>query len=93
MDVIAEINRIDRITAVVSLHQVEYARRYCPRTIALRDGVVVFDGPSLALTNDFLRELYGTSSEELILPEPQAPARELHPTQDLSAAMRALASA
>ena len=92
MDVIAEINRVDRITAVVSLHQVEYARRYCPRTIALRDGVVVFDGPSLALTNDFLRELYGTSSEELILPEPQAPARELHPTQDLSAALRALAS-
>lgn len=93
MDVIAEINRDDKITAVVSLHQVEYARRYCPRTIALRDGSVVFDGPSLALTNDFLRQLYGTSSDELILPEPAAPARDLNPTKDISADLRALATA
>lgn len=93
MDVIADINRTDRITAVVSLHQVEYARRYCPRTIALRDGVVVFDGPSLALTNTFLRELYGTSSEELILPDAAEAPRALRPTQDLTAALRALASA
>lgn len=95
MDLIATINRTDGITAVVSLHQVEYARRYCARTIAMRDGVVVFDGPSLALTNDFLRELYGTSSEELILPEAPAaePARDLKPTRDIAAELRALSSA
>jgi len=69
MDVIAEINRTDGITAVVSLHQVEYARRYCPRTIALRGGEVVYDGPSHALTNAFLTELYGADSEELVLPD------------------------
>lgn len=69
MEVLSAINRDNDITCVVSLHQVEYARRYCPRTIALRDGRVVFDGPSTALTNDFLRELYGADSEELILPD------------------------
>ena len=74
MEVLAAINRENGITCVVSLHQVEYARRYCPRAIALRDGRVVFDGPSAALTNDFLTALYGADSEELILPEP-VPAR------------------
>jgi phosphonate transport system ATP-binding protein len=69
METLSDINRRDGITIVVSLHQVEYARRYCPRTIALRDGVIAYDGPSTALTTDFLRELYGDASEELILPD------------------------
>jgi phosphonate transport system ATP-binding protein len=69
METLCEINRADGITVVVSLHQVEYARRYCPRTIALRDGVIAYDGPSTALTPAFLRDLYGEASEELILPD------------------------
>ncbi len=69
MEALSDINRRDGITIVVSLHQVEYARRYCPRTIALRDGTIAYDGPSTALTNDFLRSLYGEASEELILPD------------------------
>ena len=69
MEMLVEINRQDGITVVVSLHQVEYARRYCRRTIALRDGVVAYDGPSSALTPAFLRDLYGEASEELILPD------------------------
>jgi phosphonate transport system ATP-binding protein len=68
MDILADLNRSDGITVLVSLHQVEYALRYCPRTIALRDGKVVYDGPSSALMPDFLAELYGAESEELFLP-------------------------
>jgi phosphonate transport system ATP-binding protein len=78
MEVLASVNR-DGITCVVSLHQVEYARRYCPRTVALRDGRVVFDGPSSELTNEMLVELYGASSEELILPD--APAQPAKPNR------------
>lgn len=69
METLCEMNRQDGITVMVSLHQVEYARRYCPRTIALREGVVAYDGPSTALTPAFLRDLYGEASEELILPD------------------------
>ncbi|GGB06457.1 phosphonates import ATP-binding protein PhnC 2 [Brucella endophytica] len=69
MDVLADINAKDGITVLVSLHQVEYARRYCPRAIAMRDGAIVYDGPSSALTNDFLARLYGSASEELVLPD------------------------
>lgn len=69
MENMARINREDGITVVVSLHQVAYAMRYCPRTIALRAGEVVYDGPSDALTPSFLRELYGADSEELVMDE------------------------
>lgn len=68
MDILAELNRQDGITVLVSLHQVEYALSYCRRTIALREGRVVYDGPSSALTPDFLSDLYGAESEELFLP-------------------------
>ena len=68
MDILADLNKSDGITILVSLHQVEYALGYCPRTIALRDGEVVYDGASDALTPAFLGELYGAESEELFLP-------------------------
>lgn len=86
MENLARVNREDGITVLVSLHQVDFATRYCPRTIALRDGQIVYDGPSEALTHDFLRELYGAAGEELILPGPiagdirQVPAQQFaHP--------------
>lgn len=68
MDILGDLNRRDGITVLVSLHQVEYALNYCRRTIALRAGKVVYDGPSTALTPGFLGELYGAESEELFLP-------------------------
>jgi phosphonate transport system ATP-binding protein len=75
MESLAELNRADRVTVLVSLHQVQFAMRYCPRTIALRDGKVVFDGASAALTPEKLGELYGAEAEELLLGEAVAPAR------------------
>jgi len=68
MDLIADMNRRDGLTVFVSLHQVEYALKYCPRTIALKAGKVAYDGPSSALTAAFLNQLYGAESEELFLP-------------------------
>jgi phosphonate transport system ATP-binding protein len=66
MDILAKINRDHGITVLVSLHQVQFARRYCPRTIALRMGEVIYDGPSADLTPQHLRTLYGASVEELL---------------------------
>ena len=66
MDILARINKEHGITVLVSLHQVQFARRYCPRTIALRLGEVVYDGASADLTPQHLRSLYGASVEELL---------------------------
>ncbi|WP_207462026.1 phosphonate ABC transporter ATP-binding protein [Azospirillum sp. SYSU D00513] len=65
MEILARINAEDRTTVVVSLHQVDFAVRYCPRTVALRDGSVVYDGPSAGLTPQLLRHLYGATADEL----------------------------
>ncbi len=68
MDILADLNKRDGITVLVSLHQVEYAIEYCPRAIALRAGEIVFDGPSTALTREFLSKLYGDESDALFVP-------------------------
>ncbi len=70
MEILARINREDRSTVIVSLHQVEIAMKYCPRVIALKQGEVVYDGPSSALTAPLLRELYGVQADELLAPAP-----------------------
>jgi phosphonate transport system ATP-binding protein len=68
MDILAEMNQRDGITILVSLHQVEYALKYCPRTIALKAGTVAYDGPTSALTPALLSGIYGAESAELFLP-------------------------
>ncbi|MCX7311143.1 MAG: phosphonate ABC transporter ATP-binding protein [Alphaproteobacteria bacterium] len=65
MDILSDLNRRDGITVLVSLHQVEYALRYCPRTVALKAGEVVYDGPSSALTREFLGSIYGSETDDL----------------------------
>lgn len=49
-------------TLVCTLHQVEVARRRFPRIVALRDGVIVYDGPAAAFTDAQVAALYGTRS-------------------------------
>ena len=43
----------------------DYAMRFCPRTVALKKGEIVYDGPTERLTPQFLAELYGAESDEL----------------------------
>jgi phosphonate transport system ATP-binding protein len=70
MELLMQLNREQGLTLLVSLHHVGLARRYCERVVALRDGSLVFDGPTAQLTPAFLRELYGTAVEELETDEP-----------------------
>ena len=66
MEILARISREHGITVLVSLHQVQFARRFCKRTVALRLGEVVYDGPSADLTAPLLRQLYGTAVDEML---------------------------
>lgn len=65
MDQLAALNRDAGLTLVISLHHVGLARQYCQRVIALRDGALVYDGPTSRLTPAFLRQLYGASVDDL----------------------------
>jgi phosphonate transport system ATP-binding protein len=90
MQLLADLNRELGVTVLVSLHQVEHAFAFCPRTIALRSGEVVFDGPTCELDAARLRELYGNQTEELLAP-PGAAEAALQRRSDWSA--RALKAA
>ncbi len=72
MELLADMNRRDGLTVLISLHQVEYAMRFCSRTIALKSGKVVYDGPSAALTREVLVDIYGSEVEDLLLPQTEA---------------------
>jgi phosphonate transport system ATP-binding protein len=54
-----ELNQKKGITVLVSLHQVDFAMQFCSRCVGLRNGKIVFDGPTAALNTELLRELYG----------------------------------
>ena len=64
MDILRELNAGDGLTVVVTLHQVSHALRYCDRTIALKAGKVVYDGPTSGLGQDRLVDIYGPEFED-----------------------------
>jgi len=51
----------DGITAIVSLHQLEFAKRYADRIVALTQGEVVFDGPPAKLGKPEITRIYGAT--------------------------------
>lgn len=53
-----DICKTDHLTAVVSLHQLDYARQFADRIIGLSHGRVVFDGVPAALTPVDIQKLY-----------------------------------
>ncbi|MDM0044187.1 phosphonate ABC transporter ATP-binding protein [Variovorax dokdonensis] len=74
MEQLAALNRDNGMTLIVSLHHVALAKRYCERVVALRDGALVYDGPSEALTPGFLEQLYGTAAADLLGERDDRPA-------------------
>ena len=59
MELLAEINRTDGTTIIVSLHQIEHAFRHCSRIVALKDGDVISDGATDEIKTEDLSALYG----------------------------------
>ena len=65
MQLLQELNQRDGMTVVVTLHQVDYAMRYCRRVVALKAGKVVYDGPSEGLDRKLLVDIYGPEIEDV----------------------------
>ena len=58
------INRDDKISILLNIHHVELALEYCERIIGIRDGEVVYDGPSDQVTPEILDVIYKGQSIE-----------------------------
>jgi len=65
MESLRDLNRQDGLTVVVTLHQVDYALRYCDRVVALKAGKVVYDGPAEGLKRNQLIDIYGPEFEDV----------------------------
>lgn len=70
--------RSDGLTAVVSLHQLDLARRFSDRIVGMRHGEVVFDGTPAQLTDDVAARIYldtpPPDAESPVIPFPILPA-------------------
>jgi phosphonate transport system ATP-binding protein len=71
LSLLAAICREDGLTAIVSLHQVELARRFADRIVALSGGEVVFDGPPDVLDEAAIAGIYGAAPPAIADTPPQ----------------------
>jgi phosphonate transport system ATP-binding protein len=73
LDLLHRICKDDGLTAVVSLHQLDFARRFADRIVALAGGQIVFDGPPASLGAREVERVYGGR------PTPAAETPEISP--------------
>lgn len=57
-------NKMDNITIITNLHQVDLALQYADRIIGVKKGKVVFNGSWDEVNKDILREIYGDELEQ-----------------------------
>ena len=58
LDILKRVCREDGITALVSLHTLELTREYADRVIGLKDGQIIFDGPTENLSDAVVDAIY-----------------------------------
>jgi phosphonate transport system ATP-binding protein len=73
LGILREVAEERGIAVLCSLHQVDYARRFAHRVVALREGRLVQEAPADAFGAEAFRRLYGASEVESA-PEEAAPA-------------------
>jgi len=67
--VLADLHRIcreDGITAIVSLHQTELARRFADRIVGLASGRIVFEGAASQLSQAILDQIYLAATPRMV---------------------------
>jgi phosphonate transport system ATP-binding protein len=63
MEILARVAREDSVLTLINIHQVELARRFADRIIGVAQGVVVFDGKPVDLTEATLDRIYRFDQE------------------------------
>ena len=63
MDDFQRINRDMNITVIINIHHVELALQYASRVIGIREGKIVYDGPSSQVTQQILDGIYQGKEE------------------------------
>jgi len=62
------LNKVDNITVLCSLHYLDLVQRYASRVIGLRAGEIVYEGDKadiMAITDEEFKEIYGQEAERM----------------------------
>ena len=70
LDLLVRLADDERLTLLISLHQVDLARHHSKRVVALRGGEIAFDVPTRDLEEQSLQQLYRSSREPFAQPLP-----------------------
>ncbi|MFN3494384.1 MAG: phosphonate ABC transporter ATP-binding protein [Hydrogenophaga sp.] len=60
LDLLKQASRVHASTVLCTLHQVDMAKEFADRIVALRAGQMVFDGPPQALDDATIRHVFGS---------------------------------
>ncbi|MEP0908807.1 phosphonate ABC transporter ATP-binding protein [Leptolyngbya subtilissima ST-M1] len=58
MDLLRQLSETTGKTLVISLHEVEFAVKYCDRIVGLRQGQILFDAPATEVSEAMMTDLY-----------------------------------
>ncbi len=64
MEDFVRVNRDMNITVIANMHHVDIATKYARRIIGIKEGEIVYDGPSSLITNDTLTAIYGRNLQQ-----------------------------
>jgi phosphonate transport system ATP-binding protein len=87
LSLLRSICKEDGITAIVSLHQLDFARRFADRIIGIADAQVVSDGAAAELDDVHLARIYSDGPRRRLANPERKPAylpRSLQPTMEMS---------
>ena len=65
MSILKDLNQVDGITVICSLHFLDLVQRYADRAIALNEGQLVFDGLPHEIDDERFRDIYGQDAERI----------------------------
>ncbi len=68
MNDFVKVNKDLNITVIANMHHVDIATKYAKRIIGIKEGLIVYDGPSADINEDILIHIYGRqiSDDELM---------------------------
>lgn len=67
MQQLHSISQDKKLTCIVNLHQVDYAKKFATRIIGIKKGEVVFDGAPSRLTDDIIQKIYEGKESQMKL--------------------------
>ena len=65
MQYLEQLNQVDKVTLICSLHYLDLIQRYATRVIGLKDGIKVFEGLPSDIDRVKFKEVYGEEAQDV----------------------------